>query len=254
MPNSCRCDLGHRPPLSRVLLCKSAGGEHDRQSCTRSLTGSRSTLRRRHEGSGRRSAWGMAGCGITSAHTGEAITAMMSTDFGNTGSFRYRPDQVANPYDLSFNTRSQAQGYRCSNPGHQMPDCWLNQAAFVTPSFPAAGGAVGARLRQLENRKSARGRRPSWISISCCSDSISNSALSSAISSFTQISDYGEGDQDGFRVDFSAAAEITSTARDNRQMECALKYTPWPEHRDSVGSHGYSHHPRFGTPVRTWSP
>ena len=31
----------------------------------------------------------------------------MSTDLSNTGSFSYRPDQIANPYNFSFNTASQ---------------------------------------------------------------------------------------------------------------------------------------------------
>ena len=66
----------------------------------------------------------------------------MSTDLSNTGSFSYRPDQIANPKDFSFNTTSQAQDYGCSNPGHQTLDCWVNQAAFVAP--PLAPGQQSA--------------------------------------------------------------------------------------------------------------
>jgi hypothetical protein len=79
--------------------------------------------------------WQLAG--ITSFQTGEAVTGTMSSDLSNTGSFSYRPDQVANPYNFSFDTATQA-GLGCTNPGHQALDCWFNQAAFVAP--PLAPG------------------------------------------------------------------------------------------------------------------
>ena len=60
----------------------------------------------------------------------------------NTSSFSYRPNQIADPYNFSFNTTSQANDYGCSNPGHQTLDCWVNQAASVAP--PLAPGEQSA--------------------------------------------------------------------------------------------------------------
>src|SRR6202048_3516750 len=48
--------------------------------------------------------WQVAG--ITTALSGEAVTAVLSSDLSNTGSFSYRPNQVANPYAFSFNPGS----------------------------------------------------------------------------------------------------------------------------------------------------
>ena len=73
--------------------------------------------------------------GITTVQSGEAVTATMSSDFSNTGSFSYRPDQIGNPYDFSLNTGSQGTDFGCTNPGHQNLDCWFNQTVFVTPSL-----------------------------------------------------------------------------------------------------------------------
>ena len=97
--------------------------------------------------------WQVAG--ITSAQTGEAVTAVMSTDYSNTGSFSYRPDQVANPYDFSFNTASQGTDYQCSNPGHQTLDCWFNQAAFVAPDS-GTRPASSPHVREFKDRKPSR--------------------------------------------------------------------------------------------------
>ena len=48
---------------------------------------------------------GRVGLGrIITAQTGEAITAVLSADYTNTGSFSPRADQIHNPYDFSFNT------------------------------------------------------------------------------------------------------------------------------------------------------
>ena len=115
--------------------------------------------------------WQIAG--ITTVQSGEAITAVMSTDFSNTGSFSYRPDQIHNPYDFSFNTASQGTDYACSNPGHQTLDCWFNQAAFVTPPLanlqqsahaygklthrePSGTGPGGLRFRSAEEFQDVR--------------------------------------------------------------------------------------------------
>ena len=49
--------------------------------------------------------WQVAG--IMAAQTGEALNAVLSSDLSNTGSFSYRPDQIANPYNFSFDTATQ---------------------------------------------------------------------------------------------------------------------------------------------------
>jgi hypothetical protein len=58
--------------------------------------------------------WQVAG--ITSLQSGEAVTGVLSSDLSNTGSFSYRPDQIANPNDFSFKTGSQATDFGCTNP------------------------------------------------------------------------------------------------------------------------------------------
>jgi len=170
--------------------------------------------------------WQVAG--ITSAQTGEAITAVMSADFSNTGSFSYRPDQVASPYNFSFNTASQAQDYQCSNPGHQTLDCWFNQAVFVTPSLAPGQQAAHA----YGNSKVGNLRGPHLVDFDFVLQKnfkvFEQQQLQFRAELFNLFNHPNFGLPGGagqIPVDFPGAAAITSTATDNRQVEFALKYT-----------------------------
>ncbi|HKU25687.1 MAG TPA: hypothetical protein VJQ54_09465 [Candidatus Sulfotelmatobacter sp.] len=171
--------------------------------------------------------WQVAG--ITSAQSGEAITAVMSTDFSNTGSFSYRPDQIHNPYDFSFNTASQGTDYQCSNPGHQALDCWFNQAAFVTP--PLAPGQQSAHA--YGNSRIGNLRGPDLVDFDFVLQKnfkiMESQQLQFRAELFNLFNHPNFGLPGGgsgqIAVDFPGAAAITNTATDNRQVEFALKYT-----------------------------
>ncbi|HTZ49923.1 MAG TPA: carboxypeptidase regulatory-like domain-containing protein [Verrucomicrobiae bacterium] len=80
---------------------------------------------------------------IIAAQTGEAVTAVLSSDVTNTGSSSPRPDTIHNPYDFSYDAADQGTSFQCSRPGHQTLDCWFNQAAFALPAL--APGQTFAR-------------------------------------------------------------------------------------------------------------
>ena len=166
--------------------------------------------------------------GITTAQSGEAVTASMSTDLSNTGSFSYRPDQVAYPYDFSFNTTSQGINFACSNPGHQTLDCWFNQAAFVAP--PLAPGQQSAHM--FGNSRIGNLRGPDLVNFDFVLQKNFHIRESQALefrAEFFNLFNHpnfglpGGGSQ--IAVDVPGGAAITNTAVDNRQIEFALKYT-----------------------------
>jgi Carboxypeptidase regulatory-like domain len=166
--------------------------------------------------------------GIISAQTGEAVNASMSTDFSNTGSFSYRPDQIANPYDFSFNTGSQATDYGCSRPGHQTLDCWFNQAAFVTP--PLAPGQQIAH--SFGDAKIGDLRGPGLVDFDVALQKdfkIRESQQLEFRSEFFNLFNHPNFGLPGggslIAVDVQGGAAITNTATDNREIEFALKYT-----------------------------
>jgi hypothetical protein len=170
--------------------------------------------------------WQVAG--ITSAQTGEAVNAGMSTDLSNTDSFSYRPDQIANPYNFSFDTASQATNFDCPNPGHQTLDCWYNQAAFVAP--PLAPGQQSAH--RFGNAKIGDLRGPDLIDFDFVlqkSFKIRESQQIEFRSEFFNLFNHPNfglpGGGSPVSVDVPGGAAITSTATDNREIEFALKYT-----------------------------
>jgi Carboxypeptidase regulatory-like domain len=170
--------------------------------------------------------WQVAG--ITSAQTGEAATAVMSTDLSNTGSFSYRPNQIANPYNFSFNTASQANDYGCSNPGHQTLDCWVNQAAFVAP--PLAQTQQSAH--SFGNGRIGNLRGPHLVDFDLVlqkSFRVTESQQIEFRSEFFNLLNHPNFGLPGggslVYVDVPGGAAITNTATDNRQIEFALKYT-----------------------------
>ncbi len=166
--------------------------------------------------------------GITTAQTGEAVTAVMSSDLSNTGSFSYRPDQIANPYDFSFNTASQGTDFGCTNPGHQTLDCWYNQAAFAAP--PLAPGQQSAH--RYGNSRIGNLRGPNLFDL----DLVLQKTFSirerqhlefrAEFFNFLNHPNFGlPGGGSQVPVDVPGGAAITNTATDNRQIEFALKYT-----------------------------
>ncbi len=169
--------------------------------------------------------WQVAG--IVAAQTGEAVNAVMSSDLSNTGSFSYRPNQVANPYNFSFDTATQA-ALGCSNPGHQTLDCWYNQAAFVAP--PLAAGQQSAH--EFGNAKIGNLRGPNLVNVDFVLQKnfkIRESQQIEFRSEFFNLFNHPNfglpGGGASALVDVPGGAAITNTATDNRQIEFALKYT-----------------------------
>jgi len=170
--------------------------------------------------------WQLAG--ITTAQSGEAVTASMSSDLSNTGSFSYRPDQIANPYNFSFNTASQGTDFGCTNPGHQTLDCWFNQAAFVAP--PLASGQQSAH--RFGNSRIGNLRGPDLVDFDFVLQKnfkIREAQQIEFRAEFFNLFNHpnfglpGGGSQ--IAIDVPGGAAITNTATDNRQIEFALKYT-----------------------------
>ena len=170
--------------------------------------------------------WQLAG--ITSAQSGEAVTASMSTDLSNTGTQSYRPDQVADPYNFSFNTASQGTDFGCTNPGHQTLDCWYNQAAFVTPALAPGQQAT----HQFGNARIGNLRGPDLVDFDFVLQKnfkVTEAQQIEFRAEFFNLFNHpnfglpGGGSQ--IAVDVPGGASITNTAIDNRQIEFALKYT-----------------------------
>jgi hypothetical protein len=169
--------------------------------------------------------WQVAG--IVAAQTGEALNAVMSSDLSNTGSFSYRPNQIANPYNFSFDTATQA-ALGCSNPGHQTLDCWFNQAAFVAP--PLAPGQQSAH--SFGNARIGDLRGPSLVNFDLVLQKnfrIFESHQIEFRSEFFNLFNHPNfglpGGGSSAAVDVPGGGAITNTATDNRQIEFALKYT-----------------------------
>ncbi len=170
--------------------------------------------------------WQVAG--ITSAQSGEAVTAVMSSDLSNTGSFSYRPDQVVNPYDFSFNTASQGTDFGCTNPGHQTLDCWFNQAAFTAPAL--APGQQSAH--SFGNSRIGNLRGPDLVDFDFVLQKnfkIRESQQVEFRAEFFNLLNHPNfglpGGGSAVPVDVPGGASITNTSTDNRQIEFALKYT-----------------------------
>ena len=170
--------------------------------------------------------WQVAG--ITTAQSGEAATAVMSSDLSNTGSFSYRPDQIAKPYDFSFNTASQGTDFGCTNPGHQTLDCWYNQAAFAAPTL--APGQQSAH--RFGDSRIGNLRGPDLVDFDFVLQKNFRIRESQEVEFRAEIfnllnhPNFGlPGGGSSVPVDVPGGASITNTSTDNRQIEFALKYT-----------------------------
>jgi hypothetical protein len=170
--------------------------------------------------------WQVAG--ITSMQSGEAVTGVLSSDLSNTGSFSYRPDQIANPNDFSFNPGSQGTDFGCTNPGHQTLDCWYNQAAFGVPAL--APGQTSAH--SFGNSRIGNLRGPDLVDFDLVLQKnfkIRESQQVEFRAEFFNLLNHPNfglpGGGSAVPVDVPGGASITNTATDNRQIEFALKYT-----------------------------
>jgi hypothetical protein len=100
--------------------------------------------------------------GIIAAHTGQAVTPLMSTDFSNTGSFAYRPDVISDPNRagaVPSNPDSScaltiSQGGRAADRLHTLT-AWYNPCAFAVPAL--APGQTFAHVFGNARRGSLRG-------------------------------------------------------------------------------------------------
>ena len=89
--------------------------------------------------------------GIVAAHTGQAVTPLLSADFSSTGSGAYRPDVISDPYEagpVQSNPDSScaatiSQGGRAADRIHTLAT-WYNPCAFAVPAL--APGQTFSRL------------------------------------------------------------------------------------------------------------
>jgi hypothetical protein len=166
--------------------------------------------------------------GITAVQSGEAVTGVWSTDLSLTGTQSYRPDQIHNPNDFSFNTASQGTDFACSKPGHQTLDCWFNQAAFTAP--PVVSGQQN--VHNFGNSRIGNLRGPDLVDFDLALQKnfkLFESHQLQFRAEFFNLFNHpnfglpGGGSQ--IAVDVQGGAAITNTSIDNRQIEFALKYT-----------------------------
>jgi len=160
---------------------------------------------------------------IIAAQTGEAVTAVLSADTTNTGSYSPRPDQIHNPYDFSYDPTGQAS-LGCSNPGHQTLDCWYNQAAFAIPAL--APGQTFAT--NWGNSSIGNLRGPNLVNFDIVLQKnfkIRESQQLEFRSEFFNIFNHPNFGLPAVNPDVPGGAAITNTSTDNRQIEFALKYT-----------------------------
>ena len=170
---------------------------------------------------------------IITAQTGEAVTAVLSYDPTNTGSFSPRPDQIHNPYDFSYDIADQGNVFLCPNPGHQSLNCWFNQAAFAIPALANGqksatnwgdspiGNLRGPNLIDFDvvfqkNFKIHEGQNLEFRAEFFNIFNHPNFGLPGAGAAPTT---------GAAAVDVQGGSAITNTSTDNRQIEFALKYT-----------------------------
>ena len=202
-------DLRHRASISYIYELPFGKGRHFAQDMNRIAEAALG-------------GWQISG--ITTIQSGEALTATISGDITNTGSFSPRYDQIHNPNDFSFNTSSQANDFGCSNPGHQTLDCWYNQAAFVPPAL--APGQLSAHLYGRSPIGNLRG--PDLVDFDFVLQKnfrIRESQQLEFRAEFFNIFNHPNFGLPGNVVDVQGGAAITNTSTDNRQIEFALKYT-----------------------------
>jgi hypothetical protein len=163
--------------------------------------------------------------GITTVQSGEAITATLSGDVTNTGSFSPRPNQVHNPNDFSYipDPTSFTDIYGCT-PNKQTLTCWYNPLAFTVPDL--APGQNSAH--QFGNSKIGNLRGPDFVDSDFVLQKTFRIHESHALefrAEFFNLFNHPLLGLPGTNPDVAGGNSITSTAADNRQIEFALKYT-----------------------------
>lgn len=163
--------------------------------------------------------WDVAG--VTAAQSGQAETSTASADLSNTGSASYRYNQVANPFDFSYDTATQ-QALGCG--GKQTLNCWYNQAAFVAP--PLANGQQSAH--NFGNARIGNLRGPDLVNFDFVLQKhfvVKEGYQFEFRSEFFNLFNHPNFGLPSTQVDVPGGASITNTATNNRQLELALKFT-----------------------------
>ena len=165
--------------------------------------------------------------GITAIQSGEALTAVLSSDVTNTGSFSPRDDQIHNPNDFKFIPDPAAfadpNGYNCT-PGKQTLQCWYNPEAFAPPAL--APGQSSARV--FGNSRIGNLRGPDLVNFDFVLQKnfkIHESQQLEFRAEFFNLFNHPNFGLPGTNPDVPGGNSVTNTATDNRQVEFALKYT-----------------------------
>ena len=159
--------------------------------------------------------------GIIGAHTGEAVTPLLSGDFSNTGSSAYRPDIVGDP---------NRAGVVAANSGCTAPTrihtlaAWYNPCAFAIPAL--APGQSFARLFGNARRGVLRGPGAYNIDLSVFKDFRFNETrnLQFRLEAFNLFNHAQFGNPD-ITVDGPNAGTITGTSNSSREVQLALKFS-----------------------------
>jgi len=162
--------------------------------------------------------------GITAIQSGEALTAALSSDVSNTGSFSPRPDQVHNPYDFNYAPDPAAFALDGCTKGKQTLQCWYNPEAFAVPGL--APGQGSAHL--FGNSRIGNLRGPDLVNFDFVLQKnfkIYESQQLQFRAEFFNLFNHPNFGLPGANPDVPGGNSVTNTMTDNRQIEFALKYT-----------------------------
>jgi len=162
---------------------------------------------------------------IVTIRSGEAETAYMGAgDLSNTGSFGYRPDQIANPTDFSFGIAEQVL-LGCPHPGHRSLTCWYNPAAFATP--PLAPAQVNAHVFGQSGQGDIRGPGQVNFDFGIMKQfSVTERQKVDFRTEFFNAFNHPQFQIPNSNPDSPGGASITSTLPDNqREIQFSLRYT-----------------------------
>lgn len=167
--------------------------------------------------------WQIAG--ITTLQSGEAITATLSGDVTNTGSFSPRPNQIHNPNDFSYipDSSTFTDVYGCT-PNKQTLQCWYNPFAFAIPDLAAGQNSA----HQFGNSRIGNLRGPDLVDFDLVLQKTFRIRESHALefrAEFFNLFNHPNFGLPATNPDVPGGNSITNTSTDNRQIEFALKYT-----------------------------
>jgi len=176
--------------------------------------------------------------GIIEAHTGEAVTPLMSGDFSNTGSGAYRPDVIGDPFragPVAASPNIQCQ-YLSGQPIPKSQllgvapaavgtlNSWYNPCAFATPGL--APGQSFARLFGNARRGSLRGPGAYNVDFSVFKDFQFSETrnLQFRLEAFN-LFNHAQFANPNNTVDGPNAGTITGTSNASREVQLALKFS-----------------------------